>query len=160
LIDADLPQSFWAEAISTAAYLVNRSPTSTLKKISLFEAWHKKKPNISHLKIFGADAYVHVLPKARQQGKLEARGIFVIFVGYDHNTNACRFYEPISRKFYTSRDVIFDEDNMTRNDVYKIDEILLMDENVEDNENQNFMIDDGNKDENEENKHVLIDDPF
>ena len=31
LLDAKLPKSFWAEAISTAMYMRNRSPTSTVK---------------------------------------------------------------------------------------------------------------------------------
>jgi transposase InsO family protein len=30
LVDAKLPHRFWAEALSTAAYLINRSPTKTL----------------------------------------------------------------------------------------------------------------------------------
>ena len=31
LLDAKLSQKFWAEAVSTAAYFKNKSPTSSLK---------------------------------------------------------------------------------------------------------------------------------
>ena len=44
LFHANLPLSFWAEAMSTAVYLRNRSPTSIFKDITPFEAWFKIKP--------------------------------------------------------------------------------------------------------------------
>ena len=37
LPDAKLPHKFWAEALSTAAYLRNRSPTKAVKGMTLFE---------------------------------------------------------------------------------------------------------------------------
>ena len=39
LADSGLPQKFWAEALSTAAYLINRSPTRSLAGKTPFEAW-------------------------------------------------------------------------------------------------------------------------
>ena len=42
LADAKLPHSFWAEALSTAVYLKNRSPTKALKDMSTFEAWRNE----------------------------------------------------------------------------------------------------------------------
>ena len=41
LLDARLPHKFWAEAISTAAYLRNRCPTRAVKEMTPYEAWHK-----------------------------------------------------------------------------------------------------------------------
>ena len=38
LADSKLPHRFWAEALSTAAYLRNRSPTKALEGITPFEA--------------------------------------------------------------------------------------------------------------------------
>ena len=60
LIDAKLPHAFWAEAISTAVYLRNRSPTKVLKDMTPFEAWMKQKPCVEHLRVFGCDAYARV----------------------------------------------------------------------------------------------------
>ena len=63
---ANLPLSFWAEAVSTAVYLRNRSPTSILKDITLFEAWFKIKPDVSNLNVFGCKAFVHVPDQQRK----------------------------------------------------------------------------------------------
>lgn len=53
LADAKLPQKFWAEALSTAVYLRNRSPTKSVKEMTPFEAWTGEKPKVDHLRIFG-----------------------------------------------------------------------------------------------------------
>ncbi|KAH9697111.1 protein NEN2 [Citrus sinensis] len=53
------PGHFWAEAVSTTAYLINRSPSSALIFKTPQEAWSGKPPDISNLKIFGCPAYAH-----------------------------------------------------------------------------------------------------
>ena len=53
LIDTNLPTSFWAEAVSTAVYLINRSPAAALGKVTPEEVWSGSKPDIGHLKVFG-----------------------------------------------------------------------------------------------------------
>ena len=64
LSGAKLGQEFWAEAVETSFYLVNRSPSSALEDKTPQEVWTGKKPSISHLSVFGCDAYVHV-PKEK-----------------------------------------------------------------------------------------------
>ena len=56
LADSRLPHKFWAEALSTAAYLLNRSPTKALHNKTPFEAWFGKQPNVNHLRVFGCSA--------------------------------------------------------------------------------------------------------
>ena len=56
-----VPPEFWGEAVATAVYLLNRSPTKALDNMTPFEVWHGKKPKVSHLKIFGCVAYVNML---------------------------------------------------------------------------------------------------
>lgn len=52
---------FWAEAISTAAYVRNHLPTMTLKENETpYERWYGRKPDVSHLRVFGCMAYAHV----------------------------------------------------------------------------------------------------
>lgn len=48
-----LPKRFWAEAVFTAVYILNRSPTKFVKNKTPFEAWSGFKPSVRHLKIFG-----------------------------------------------------------------------------------------------------------
>ena len=64
LFNAKLPKKYWAEAISTAAYIRNRLPTRSLEEgITSFEKWHGHKPNINHIRVFGCMAYAHVADK-------------------------------------------------------------------------------------------------
>jgi transposase InsO family protein len=60
LSGARLGQEFWAEAVGTTCYLVNRSPSSVLDEKTPHEVWTGKKPSLTHLKVFGCDSYVHV----------------------------------------------------------------------------------------------------
>ena len=92
LVDAKLPHEFWAEALSTAVYLRNRSPTKAVDGMTPFEAWMKKKPTVSHLRVFGCKAYAHV-PKD-ERGKLDSKAKKCILVGYGEDTKGYRLYDP------------------------------------------------------------------
>jgi hypothetical protein len=52
------------EIADTVVYLKNRSPTSAVATTP-YELWHGKKPDLSHLRIIGSTAYVHV-PKEKR----------------------------------------------------------------------------------------------
>ncbi|KAJ4708838.1 Retrovirus-related Pol polyprotein from transposon TNT 1-94 [Melia azedarach] len=73
LFHAKLPKQLWAEAVVSAAYLVNRSPSVAIGLKTPEEMWSGKAPNLSNLsnlRIFGCPAYAHV-----KLGKLEPRAI-------------------------------------------------------------------------------------
>jgi hypothetical protein len=55
-----LGQEVWEEVVGTTCYLVNISTSSTLDDKTPQEIWTGKKPSLTHLKVFGYDAYVHV----------------------------------------------------------------------------------------------------
>jgi len=57
MLDSQLPQSLWAEAINTANYLHARSPTSANKGVTPYKKLYGSKPTISHLRRFGCKAY-------------------------------------------------------------------------------------------------------
>ena len=57
LLDAKLPHKFWAEAIPTATYLRNWSPTSAVEGTTPHQAWYGKKPCVEHQRVFGCVAY-------------------------------------------------------------------------------------------------------
>jgi hypothetical protein len=75
-----LGKELWADAVGTACYLVNRSPSSTLYDKTPQEVWTGNKPSLTHLKVFGYDAYVHV-PK-ENMSKLDKKDKKCIFIGY------------------------------------------------------------------------------
>ena len=107
LLDAVLSKHYWAEAISTAAYLRNRCPTKAVQGKTPFEAWHGKKPSVDHLRVFGCDAYAH-LPKD-ERGKFDTKANKCILLGYGEQTKGYRLYDVNEKKVLYSRDVRFNE---------------------------------------------------
>ena len=120
LYHAKLPLEFWAEACSTAVYLHNRSPTTALKDETRFEHLFGKKPDISHLKVFGCVSYVHVPDSQRR--KLDAKAHKAIFVGYPPGVKGYKLYDLEKKKFVVSRDVQFFEENFAHFDDQSKDE--------------------------------------
>jgi len=60
VLGAKLPKKFWAEALNTAVYLRNRSPTRAVQEVTPFEALTKQKPDVSHFRVFGCLCYAPV----------------------------------------------------------------------------------------------------
>lgn len=58
LIDANLSNKYWGEAVCTANYLQNRLYT-TATGTTPFERWYKKKPSLQHIHTFGSKVYAH-----------------------------------------------------------------------------------------------------
>jgi hypothetical protein len=107
LSGARLGQEFWAEAVGTASYLVNRSPSSTLDDKTPQKVWTGKKPSLTHLKVFGCDAYVHV-PK-ENMSKLDKKAEKCIFIGYKDGLKGYKLWNPETKKVVYSRDLVFRE---------------------------------------------------
>jgi hypothetical protein len=112
----NLSNGFWAEAISTAVYLKNRSPTRCLDLKTPFEALYGFKPAVHHLRVFGSKDFAHIPKEDRK--KLDAKAIKCIFVGYCSDFKAYKMFNPSTHKVFASRDVIFheqvDEGNKTK----------------------------------------------
>ena len=105
---AKLPKIFWGEALYTANYLQNRSPTKALPiNKTPFELWYGYQPNLSYLKVFGCKAHVFI-PK-EQRRKLDSHSFEAIFLGYSEEVKAYRLMNINTRKLIISRDVVFDE---------------------------------------------------
>ena len=109
LTNANLPQYFWAEALSTAVYLRNRSPTNSVQGMTPFESLMGRKPDVGNLRVFGCTAYAHI-PKDERH-KLDPKARKCIFLGYGLTTKAYRLYDLDKKKIIYSRDVIFNESN-------------------------------------------------
>ena len=62
---------------------------------------------MSHLRIFGCDAYAHI-PKA-ERGKFDAKSMKCSLVGYCENQKAFRVLDHMTGKIIISRDVLFHE---------------------------------------------------
>jgi len=105
-----MPREFWAEAVSTTVYILNRCPTKSVCDKTPEEAWSGRKPSIRYLRVFGCTAYAHVPDQIRK--KLDDKGEKCIFIGYNTKSKAYKLYNPVTKKVIISRDVTFDEEGM------------------------------------------------
>lgn len=114
LFDAELDKSFWAEAVSTAVYLRNRSIVSDLKKTP-YEMWSQKQPDVSNLKIFGSE--VMMLIPTEKRRKFDKKSKKMILIGFCENIKGYRLFDPITKSIVTSRDVIVNEKTPKSTDI-------------------------------------------
>lgn len=126
----NLPLHLWAEAVNTATYILNRTPTTQTPGSSPYELWTNKQPTLQHLRIFGSEAYMHIPDQLRK--KLDPKSRKMIFVGYDSDSTNYRLFNPISKKIQISRNVVFNENqNLITNSEESEIEIPLEEENYD-----------------------------
>lgn len=102
---AKLEKVFWGDAVLTAVYLINLTPTKALKLSKTpFEMWHETKPKIKYLKVFGSTVYVH---NKTNKTKFDDKSWKGILLGYE--PNGYKVWNPVSEKYAVVRDVIVDE---------------------------------------------------
>lgn len=105
--NANLNKNLWGEAILTATYLINITPTKAIAEHKTpFELWHNKKPRLSHLRVFGSTVYIH---NKTRKTKFDKKSVKRILVGYE--TNGYKVLNTETGTFSIARDVIFDEIN-------------------------------------------------
>lgn len=87
LVNSSLAKGFWAKALCTASYLINRSPSSFVKFKTPQELWTRKPPNLTHIRMFGCVAYAHKI-----EGKLVPRDIRCVMLGYSKGVKGYRLW--------------------------------------------------------------------
>nr|GEZ71268.1 retrovirus-related Pol polyprotein from transposon TNT 1-94 [Tanacetum cinerariifolium] len=104
-----LPNTFWAEATCTTAYLINRSPSTAIKKNTHMEMWLGHPSDYMMLRIFSCITYPH-----DKQVKLELRMIECILLGYPKGVKGYNLFRlnDESPKIVTSRNMVFNESFM------------------------------------------------
>jgi transposase InsO family protein len=86
-----MPDVFRGEAVVTAVYILNRSRTKFLNDRTPYEAWHGRKPTVSHLWVFGCLAFGKELGHI---GKLNDRSTPGVFIGYTEGSKVYRILDP------------------------------------------------------------------
>ncbi|KAK1417487.1 hypothetical protein QVD17_26616 [Tagetes erecta] len=104
-INSGLPKMFWAEAVSTAAYLINRGPSVPLDFKIPEEEWKGKAVKYGHLKVFGCSAYDLV----KDGDKLDAKARKYTFIGYGSESMGYRLWDFENRKVVRSKHATFNE---------------------------------------------------
>ncbi|KAF7782993.1 hypothetical protein Agabi119p4_2369 [Agaricus bisporus var. burnettii] len=107
LADSGLPQKYWADAVQTAAYVRNLTPTTGSPTNIPSQRWFGQRQDISHLCPFGSTAYAHI-PAEIHSSKLSPRSSKLTLIGYYGHTGY-KLLDRTTGAAYKSRDVIFEE---------------------------------------------------
>src|SRR5207253_275983 len=99
ILDHPLPDEVWAEAIHTAVYLKNQSPTVT-KSTTPYELWTGQRPNLFQLIPFSTPAFYHITKAKRS--KWETSGEKCTVVG---NTGTNQYRVMIGGKILVAQDI-------------------------------------------------------
>lgn len=114
LATASLEKLFWAEAVNTACYVINRSPSTAVELKTPMEMWTGKPINYSDLHIFGSPVYV--MYNSQETTKLDPKSRKCLFLGYADGVKGYRLWDPTAHKVVVSRDVVFMEDKIQENE--------------------------------------------
>ncbi|KAJ9516148.1 hypothetical protein QJQ45_024573 [Haematococcus lacustris] len=104
LLSAQLPPGFWVDAALKANYVRNLLPI-TGQPVTPWEAFYRRKPNLSALRVFGATAWVYVTQPNRN--KLQPKAVKGIFLGYAVGSKAYKLW--VNGRLVISKDVQIDE---------------------------------------------------
>ena len=111
MAQANLPISFWGDALLIAAYILNHVP-SKLVPTTPYELWTGTKPNLENLQPWGCAGFVH--STSHKYGKLGPRASKKIFIRYSESSKGNVMYGEHFDGGMTkieSRDVNFIEDD-------------------------------------------------
>jgi hypothetical protein len=103
------PDRFWAEAINTACYSINRLYLHQILKKTSYELLTGKKPNVSYFRVFGSKCFI--LIKRGIKSKFAPKVVEGFLLSYDSNTRAYRVFNKSTRLVEVSCDIVFDEIN-------------------------------------------------
>jgi hypothetical protein len=112
---------FWAEAINTACYTINRLYLHRILKKTSYELLAGKKPNVSYFRVFGSKCFI--LVKRGRKSKFAPKVVEGFLLGYDSNTRAYRVFNKSTGLVEVSCDIVFDETNGSQVEQVDLDEL-------------------------------------
>jgi hypothetical protein len=115
------PYRFWAEAINTACYSINRLYLHLILKKTSYELLTGKKPNVSYFRVFGSKCFI--LIKRGRNSKFAPKAVEGFLLGYDSNTRAYRVFNKSTGLVEISYDIVFDVTNGSLVEHVDLDEL-------------------------------------
>jgi transposase InsO family protein len=112
---------FWAEAINTACYSINRLYLHRILKKTSYELLTGKKPNVSYFRVFGSKCFI--LIKRGRSSKFAPKAVEGFLLGYDSNTRAYRVFNKSTGLVEVSCDIVFDGTNGSQVEQVDLDEL-------------------------------------
>nr|GEV40016.1 retrovirus-related Pol polyprotein from transposon TNT 1-94 [Tanacetum cinerariifolium] len=105
LSDSFLPTTFWAEAVNTACYVLNRVLVTKPQNKTPYEILTSRQPIISYLRPFRC--HVTILNTIDQLGKFDEKSDSGFLVGYSLNNKAFRVYNLETKRVEENMHVNF-----------------------------------------------------
>jgi hypothetical protein len=112
---------FWAKAINTACYSINRLYLHRILKKTSYELLSGKKPNVAYFRVFGSKCFI--LIKRGRSSKFAPKAVEGFLLGYDSNTRAYRVFNKSTGLVEVSCDIVFDETNGSQVEQVDLDEL-------------------------------------
>ena len=112
LSESSLSKYFWADVVSTSCYMMNRVLIRPILTKTAYELFNGRKPNHSHLKVFGCRCFI-LNNEKESLGKFNEKADNGIFIGYSSTSHAYRVYNKRLMSVEESVHVVFDEINHT-----------------------------------------------
>lgn len=104
MIESNVPNFLWPEAVATSVYLTNRLPTKILKANTPLDILSQQAQIPETLsmspKVFGRTVYVHI-PK-HERTRFSSCATKCVFVGYGVNQKGYRCFDPSTGKVITT----------------------------------------------------------
>ncbi|GKB16752.1 retrovirus-related pol polyprotein from transposon TNT 1-94 [Tanacetum coccineum] len=107
LFNGRVPPKYWAEAFSSAVYIINRLPTPVLDHKSPFEVLFSRTPSYGNFRAFACRVYPYLRDYASH--KLAPRSLPCIFMGYSSQYKGYRCLDPCTSRTYITQHARFDE---------------------------------------------------
>ncbi|KAE8253847.1 hypothetical protein A4X06_0g1181 [Tilletia controversa] len=103
--------ALWPNAVLSASHIINHLPSKAISDKIPLERWENREVDTSHLRVWGCVAWIKIHDAQRTDGKLSARGLRGMMVGYGEEYKAWMIFTPShpTKKVHFSRDVRFDE---------------------------------------------------
>ncbi|WVZ58276.1 LOW QUALITY PROTEIN: hypothetical protein U9M48_008559 [Paspalum notatum var. saurae] len=111
LVHAHMPPTYWAEALSTATYLLNRRHCSAIGNSIPYEHLFKRAPDYNNLRVFGCLCYPNLIATA--QHKLAPHSTACVFLGYPSSHKGYRCLDLSSQRVIISCHVVFDDTDLS-----------------------------------------------
>ncbi|GJS16082.1 ribonuclease H-like domain-containing protein [Tanacetum coccineum] len=105
LADSFLPNTFWAEAVSTACYVLNRVLVTKPQNKTPYELITGKIPIISYIRPFGC--HVTILNTIDHLGKFDGKSDEGFLVGYSLQSKAFRVYNLETKRVEENLHITF-----------------------------------------------------
>lgn len=110
LLEYNIPDHFWAEAVSTTYHIINRCHIRPITKKTPYELWRGKKPKIIYFHPFRCKCFIHN-NRNNKLGKFDPWSKESIFLGYSPTSRAYQDYNKKILCVEESMHIIFDETN-------------------------------------------------